>query len=189
MPEHTFDEKRTARLDNPERRKLLPHDHILPLLDVHKHDLVLDVGAGAGYFTFPLAKQTTNTVYALDMERAMLDYIKKKSDEHGRKNIQLMQERLENTPLQTGSVQRILASMVLHEVTPLDQALEEIYRVLAPGGRFVLIDWVPEPRDQRPNRIHANDMRKVAEHVGFSLRKQSTPSEAVYALTFEKPGK
>lgn len=186
MPEHKFDKKRMARMDNPERRKLLPQKIIIPLLDIRKNDSILDVGAGAGYFTFPLAELTTNTVYALDIETAMLDYIQKQIDSRGTENITLLQEPIEKMPLPNSSVQRILASMVLHEVKPLNKALEEIYRVLKPGGRFVVIDWIPAPNDQRTNRISPNDMRESAERAGFKYQSLLTPSEEVYALVFDK---
>lgn len=186
MPEHTFDEKRMARMDNPERRQLLPQATILPLLNIQKNDIVLDVGAGAGYFTFPLAAQTTHTVYALDIEKAMLDYIQKQIDQHGTQNITLLQNKIGNMPLKNNSVQRILASMVLHEVRPLAHALKEIYRVLAPGGRFVVIDWIPEPQEKRTNRIPAHTMQQAAERIGFKYESLSSPSEKVYALAFDK---
>lgn len=187
MPEHTFDKKRMARMDNPERRHLLPQETILPLLDIRKNDTILDVGAGAGYFTFPLATQTTNTVYALDMDKTMLDYMQKQIKHRGTKNITLFQNQIDNMPFKSDSVQRILASMVLHDVQPLHDSLAEIYRVLEPGGRFVVIDWIPEPHDQRTNRIHADAMQQTAEQVGFKCDSLTSPSEKVYALAFDKP--
>lgn len=186
MPERTFDQRRMARLDSPERRKLLPRENILPLLDVETHHSILDVGAGAGYFTFPLAQQTTHTVYALDIEQDMLSYIKKQMDIQEIENIKLIHGKIENMPLEDNHVHRIIASMVLHEVRPLLKALEEIYRVLHPGGRFVCIDWMTDKNDPRPNRIHSSAMKKAAEKVGFQHCSLTFPSQSVYALTFKK---
>ena len=174
-------------MDNPERRKLLPQESIIPLLDIKQNDKILDVGAGAGYFTFPLAEQTSNTVYALDIEKEMLDYIQKLINHQGTKNITLLLEPIEIIPLENASVQCILASMVLHEVQPLDEALKALYRVLEPGVRFVIIDWIPEPKNVRSNRIHSDDMKRISEQAGFKSHSISTPSEEVYALVFTKP--
>jgi len=187
MPEHSFNNQQKARMDSPARRKLLPQDKILPLLTIEEKNTILDIGAGAGYFTFPLAKQTRETVYALDIDQQMLDYIAKKISEEDIKNISLVQEKLESMPFNDQEIHRVLACMVLHEVKPLEDALKEIYRVLTPGGRFVVVDWIPEPNDRRANRIDSGTMQRAAEHVGFDFDALTIPSNEVYAIAFTKP--
>lgn len=186
MPEKGFDNKQKARMDNPERRKLLPQNKILSLLNVQENDTILDIGAGAGYFTFPLSTKTNSTVYALDMEEDMLDYIQKQIDEQDVKNITTLHNYLDAISLEDSSTDIALASMVLHEVKSIEIALTEIFRVLKVGGRFVAIDWIPEPNDQRKNRIDSGDMKRAAENVGFTFDLLTTPSEKVYALAFDK---
>lgn len=187
MSDHQFDDAQKARMDNPDRRKLLPQDHILSLLNIRDDDTVLDVGAGAGYFTFPLTERTNKTVYALDIEQNMLDYIRKQAKENKTQNLTLLQEQIEQIPLEDNHVDRVLASMVLHEVQSLSNALQEIYRVLKAGGRFVVIDWIPEPGETKANRIDSGDMQRTAENAGFTIDALTTPSEQVYAITFIKP--
>lgn len=68
-----FNPEHAAKLDNPERRKALPPETILTLLDIQTGDTVLDLGAGTGYFTLPASK-LCREVIALDVEPQMLDY-------------------------------------------------------------------------------------------------------------------
>lgn len=187
MPEHSFNDQQKARMDSPMRRKLLPPDKILPLLTIEEEHSILDIGAGAGYFTFPLAEQTKETVYALDIDEQMLDYLRKKISKENIENIQLVQEKLESMPFNDAEINRVLACMVLHEVQPLEDALTEIYRVLTPGGRFVVVDWIPEPDDKRANRIDSGTMQRTAEKVGFGFDTLTIPSNEVYAIAFTKP--
>lgn len=189
MSENRFDDIQRTRMENPERRKLLPQDHILSLLNIDKSDVILDIGAGVGYFTFPLAQRTNNTVYALDIEQHMLDDIQKHANEHTIQNLTLLQEPIEQIPLEAHTIDCALASMVLHEVETLRPALTKIYNIIKPGGRFVVVDWIPEPNDPRANRIDSGFMQRTAERVGFALDVITTPSEKVYAIAFDKPGK
>lgn len=187
MPEHSFNDQQKARMDSPARRKLLPQDKILPLLTIEDKNTILDIGAGAGYFTFPLAEQTEGCVYALDIDQKMLDYIAKKASEENIKNVTLLRAKLESMPFNDQEIHHVLACMVLHEVKPLENALKEIYRVLKPGGRFVVVDWIPEPNDRRANRIDSGTMQRVSEQVGFDFDTVTIPSDKVYAIAFTKP--
>ena len=69
MTERRFKPKHMKKLDNPERRKLLPPHKLLELLEIQDNDILIDLGAGTGYFTIPAASLTRNKVYALDVNR------------------------------------------------------------------------------------------------------------------------
>lgn len=71
-------------LDGIERKELLPTEEILSLLTINKFDKILDVGAGSGYLTIPVAKMVNETVFAMDIDQQMLKVIQAKADESRR---------------------------------------------------------------------------------------------------------
>ncbi len=59
-------------------------------IPVTREDEVLDVGCGTGALTIPLAYRA-GKVYAMDFNQNMLDFVSKKADEQGLKNVELIQ--------------------------------------------------------------------------------------------------
>ena len=71
---HKFSAKDKSKLDNPERRKILPPPITLEKLYLQKGDIVADVGCGIGYFNIPAAVIVgeMGKVYAIDISEEML---------------------------------------------------------------------------------------------------------------------
>ncbi|MCL6600366.1 MAG: methyltransferase domain-containing protein [Alicyclobacillus macrosporangiidus] len=167
---HRFDPKHVAKLDNPERRKLLPPEDILNRLDVQPHHAVADVGCGPGYFTIPLARMTRGRVYGIDVSSDMLALLANRAAEAGLTHIEQVQAPAEHIPLPDASVDRILCSLVLHEVDDLDQTLAEFRRLLKPGGRVMVIEWEKKPMEAGPpmhERIEAVELETKVQAAGF----------------------
>lgn len=72
-----------------ERELILPLETVINELGITPNMNILDLGAGKGYFTFPLAKALKNTgkVFAADIDPEELKYITKKNEETKYKNI------------------------------------------------------------------------------------------------------
>lgn len=189
MSERRFNPAKMAKLDNPERRKALPPEKILSLLDIKERDAVMDLGAGIGYFTIPAAALTSGKVYALDVEEQMLEALKQRIDEQHLSNVELVEGVIENIPLEKDRVEKIIASLVLHEVDPLSKGLQEIHRVLKSQGLILCLEWEKKPMEQGPpphHRIHSDDMRKALEEHGFNIVSLTFPTDQHYLIVAQK---
>jgi ubiquinone/menaquinone biosynthesis C-methylase UbiE len=189
MSERRFNPEKMAKLDSPERLASLPPQQQLDRLDVKDSVSVLDIGAGTGYFTLPAAERTTGTVYALDVEPRMLERIRERAIEKNLANVQTMEGRFEHLPLESETVDRVIASHVLHEAEPFEQALREIDRVLRKGGRCLCIDWEKKATEQGPpqdHRIHSDDMKAAFEQMGYRVLYFDYPTDSHYSLVVEK---
>lgn len=93
-------------------------------------DRILDLGAGTGRFTAPLATALQARTIALDPSRKMLGGM----DEA----IPRLQGSAESLPFPDGAFDLVFASMVLHHIEDLDQAASEVRRVLRPAGHLVV---------------------------------------------------
>src|SRR6516164_2945409 len=77
-------------LESPQRVGGQKVDEVLARLSPRNGMVVADIGAGSGLFTRPLAKAVapSGTVYAVDIQQDLLDYINKRDKEEGVKNVQ-----------------------------------------------------------------------------------------------------
>ncbi|OXM83019.1 class I SAM-dependent methyltransferase [Paenibacillus rigui] len=185
MSERRFAPSKMARLDNPERRKALPPEKILTESMLGPSNDVLDLGAGTGYFTVPAAKMTKGTVYALDVEPQMLDFLKNRVQEEQLTNVEFIQGVIEEIPMDNETVDFVIASFVLHEVEPLSKGVDEILRILKPEGRCVCIEWEKKQTEQGPplgHRINSDDMKAAFLQKGFRDVAVSYPSDAHYIM-------
>jgi len=92
----------------------------------------LDVGTGTGHFACLLAKQGLQVI-GLDSSEAMLRVAREKGAP-----VHWQRGEAEALPFPTGSFDLVLSVTTLEFVRDPAQALQEMYRVLAPGGRMVI---------------------------------------------------
>jgi ArsR family transcriptional regulator len=106
-------------------------------------------------------------VVAVDASAAMLQAAKKRLQ--GAANVDLRRGDLEALPIDDGRLDAAVVMLVLHHVPEPAKALAEIARVLAPGGRLLLVDMLPHDRE-----IYRQQMGHVwlgfsEEHLGALL--------------------
>ena len=103
---------------------------------------VADIGAGTGYMTAGLAPLVQH-VFALDGSKEMLDIARKKMQDL--KNITFQEADGLALPLPDGSLDAVFANMYLHHCPEPLAAIQEMSRLLRPGGRLVITDMDTHP--------------------------------------------
>ena len=188
--EKRFNPELLHKLDNPERRAVLPPDKLLDMLHIQNGHTVVDLGAGAGYFTIPAAGMTKSTVYAVDVQPKMLEHLQERAMSAGHMHIEYVEGDLEQIPLPDCIADHVIVSMVLHEVESLSQTLQEIDRVMKPGANLLIIEWQKKHSEQGPrlhHRIDPTEMAAALEKQGLHVDTQSYPSEQLYLMIASKP--
>jgi ubiquinone/menaquinone biosynthesis C-methylase UbiE len=179
-----------AFLDSKQRETLIPPELLINQMPIKTHDTLLDVGAGTGFFTIPMAKNTTNKVYAMDPDGRMLRVIEEKAKENGLTNIELIQDYLEDLTLTNASIDFAMASLILHEVSSLSNALLKIHGVLKEGGHLLCLEYEKNPQiiEGPPFeiRIGSDDLEKMLTLHGFHIVKKVKINEAIYTILAEK---
>jgi ubiquinone/menaquinone biosynthesis C-methylase UbiE len=141
-----------AMLERPDRNEFQKPDQVMAALALKKGERVADIGAGSGYFTIPVAKAVgpEGVVWALDIEPFMVDTVEKRARESKLKNVKPMLVDKDDPKLPPGGVDTILMVDTYHYVRNRSEYAKKLRAGLAPGGRVVIIDYIPKPWEVRP---------------------------------------
>jgi len=107
-------------------------------------DSVLDVGCGTGEVTLLAKTRAKNgKVYGIDPAPEMITVARKKAARKGL-DIDFRVGVIEALPFPDGSIEVVTSSLMMHHL-PEDlkvRGIAEIYRVLKPGGRLLIADFM-----------------------------------------------
>ncbi len=124
-----MNQKLIRKINNLENIDRVPAEELFQFLSLNKGDKLLDLGAGAGYISLPVAKYV-DEVTALDYDGDILKYLETKALENGIANINTLVSDFKDIQLGNEKVDKAVAAISLHEVQPLSLVLSEIHRVL-----------------------------------------------------------
>ena len=149
------------------------------LLDGEQH--ILEVGCGIGSIAYALSQQGYHII-GTDISHEAIAYGRKKYP-----NVTLEVHPAEVLPYDDQSFDRILSFDLLEHIEQVDRHIEQVYRILKPGGVYLL---------QTPNKI-SNVVFETLSHRSFRWRRYHpslhTPGQLCrrfkrhgFDLTFEK---
>lgn len=178
---------RHGRLDNEQRRRLLPAPEVLSKFGIGQGEIVADIGCGTGYFAIPAAKTVSRTgkVFALDISRDMLAETDKRAVAEGTDNVITMIIQEAELPIETDSVDVALFAFVLHEVDDPKAVLNEAARVLKPDGRVAIIEWEKKETPVGPplsHRLGKDYVIGLLKETEFGEAKEIEIGEDFYGL-------
>lgn len=186
MP-HKFDPAHRRRLEDPDRfRLLLPRD-LLIRAGLRAGMTVADVGCGPGFFTLPAAEIVgpAGRVYAIDISRQVLKSVREKARDARLNNIETVLAEESSVPLPDGAVQFALLAFVLHEAVQPGAFAHEVARLLAPGGRLLLLEWKKEETPAGPplrDRLTPEECEGWLVGSGLRIVERSEPNAYHYGL-------
>ncbi|GAC27784.1 class I SAM-dependent methyltransferase [Brumicola pallidula] len=153
-------------LERPKREREERTDLLLQNLSLKVTDHVVDLGAGTGYFSFPMALQlTSGRVLAVDIEPEMLKLIEQRKSADGVENIDvvLASERSPNIP--DASVDVVLLVDAYHEFSYPREVMAGVVKGLKQGGRVILVEYRGEDSSVPIKRLHKMTQRQAKKEM------------------------
>lgn len=167
--EYDLDE-RIDRLDDPTQYRYLSAEELRSLLDPGPDWVVADLGSGTGLFTDELAP-VVGPLVAVDIRPAMHDHYRSKGLPA---NVVPLTADVGALPLADGVLDGAVSIRTFHH--GVADGLDEIARVLKPGGRLVVVDWSATGAGDRERGRHPEDYVDLATaqsrllDAGFRIR-------------------
>ncbi|ELY54293.1 class I SAM-dependent methyltransferase [Natronolimnohabitans innermongolicus] len=111
-------------------------ERLTALLEPTADETVLDVACGTGRLTRHVAPEAKSVV-GVDVSTGMLERAQRYATREGIQNVAFARMSADELWFEPGAVDRAVCAWALHLLPDVDAALDEIRRVLRPGGRFV----------------------------------------------------
>ncbi|HVJ49329.1 methyltransferase domain-containing protein [Desulfitobacterium sp.] len=137
-------------------------------LELKEGERALDLGCGRGGETVEAAKQVGSQgfVWGLDLTPRMIDLAQERSRNEQILNVKFILGSMDQIPLKDNSLDAVLSNCAINHVEDKLAVYREMYRVLKPGGRFVVSDIMTET--PLPQEIK-EDPEAVADCFGGAI--------------------
>ncbi len=163
-------------------------------LSLGEGNYVADFGSGSGFYSFAAAQAvgSTGRVYSLDIQKDLLQKVKKEAQARHLANIEIIWADLEHlggSKLREASMDAVILANVLFQIDNKDNSILEMKRILKRGGRVLVIDWLssfgglgPQAKDvlskekaqelfTKHGFVFDREISAGAQHYGLILRK------------------
>ncbi len=156
-------------LDNPLRRLITPPEREVEQMGLKPGMRTLEIGPGPGFWTLAAAGRVgaQGRVCAVEISPRLAALVARKARRRGFSWVHVVVANAQALPLAGGTFDHAFFVAVLGEVPDPVRALRETCRVLRPGGRVAITEYLPDPDYSFPST-----MLRRAEQAGLRLRRR-----------------
>jgi ubiquinone/menaquinone biosynthesis methyltransferase len=156
---------------------------LMSLAAIRPEDVVLDLACGTGDLALAAAR-TGASVTGIDLVPRMLALARRRAAGTGAR---LVVGDMTSLPVRDGAATVVTMGYGLRNVPRLDQALDEVARVLAPGGRLLSLDF-ERPVNPLLRATYLGYLTVVGSLVGFALHGDPDTYRYIPASLARYPG-
>lgn len=156
---------------------------LLEILSPGSNERVLEIGPGTGHYSLPVAQylDLNGSLHILDVQQQMLDHTVQRARNQGIESITATHGDAQQLPYPDDHFDAAYLVATLGEIPDQEQALEELLRVLRPGGRLVVGEALPDP-----DMVRFGTLRDRCESIGYAFEQRSG-SRFGYFARLRKP--
>ncbi len=179
-------------LERSDRSKEEGTDLLLKELKLRPADVVADIGAGTGYFSFRMARLLPQgQVLAVDIQPEMIAELNANKAKTHLANVQPVLGQTDNPHLPANAVDLVLIVDAYHEFDSPREMGRAIRQALRPGtGRLALVEYRAEDDSVPIKRIHKMSVaqaRKEMAAIGLEFIGSNEALPQQHLLLFRRP--
>lgn len=175
-------------LERPERQQEERTDLLAAALNLKPTDVLADIGAGTGYFSFRLAREVPQgKVLAVDIQPEMIQYLTANKQKNKTPNVEPVLSTITDPKLPANSVDLAFMVDAYHEFSHPREMLTAIVKALKPGGRVVLVEYRAEDPNVPIKELHKLSVQQATKEmkaVGLRLIKSDERLPQQHILIF-----
>ena len=154
-------------LDRRDREEEEHPAQVLDALNLHAGEVVADIGAGSGYFTFRMAPEVgaTGKVLAVDVQDAMLRTLRTRAAEKKVTNVEVIQGTETNPHLPVNGVDLVLFVDVYHELAYPFEVMTKVRESLKPAGRVAFVEYRKEDLSVPIKEAHKMSVKQLEKEM------------------------
>ena len=153
-------------------------------------DHVADLGAGSGFYAAAAGRAvgSSGVVYAVEVQKNMLDRLAKEMQEKGLSNVKVVWGDIEHptgTRLRERSMDAALVCNILFQLHDRQGFIDELKRILKPKGRVLVVDWYESFGNLGPAPeavVTVQQAKDMFSSNGFQLQKDLEAGEHHYGF-------
>ncbi len=172
MEEKKFDPAKLHKLNDPKRLEYLNPGLIWETLSLSDPHVLVDIGAGTGFFAAPFARlMAGGRVYACDISDIMIAWMKDNVLPGTGDAVVPVKMEESRVPLPDGIADLVYMINLHHELEEPEKVIAEAYRMLKKGGILAIIDWKKEETPEGPPlsiRVAEKEIDEQMSKGGFS---------------------
>ncbi len=161
------------RFESPERDKWQKPAEVVKAMNLRPGDVVVDIGAGTGYFTrhLAIAVGPSGKAVGLDIEPGMVKYMEEDARKLNLNNYDARVVKTNDPELAPHSVDVIFICDTYHHIENRVEYFRNVSRSLKTNGRVVIVDFIKNtdfgpPRDHKlAEEIVHEEMNKAGYHL------------------------
>ena len=178
-------------LERPERERQERTDLLITGLSLSEDFVVADIGAGTGYFTFPVAARVPQgKVFSVDIQPEMLALIEQRKAVENVANVETVLGEADDPKLPDNEIDLAFIVDAYHEFSFPREMGERLKASLKPGGQLVLVEYRAEDPRVPIKRLHKMSEVQVKQEmaaIGLDWVRTESHLPQQHVLIFQKP--
>jgi len=191
---HVMGHQAANWLERPEREREERTDLLVEALGFKPGDVVADIGAGSGYFSWRIARRVaeSGSVYGVEIQPEMLELLMANMAKHQVASlVKPVLGTVQDPKLPPAAMDLILLVDVYHEFDFPYEMTANMIKALKPNGRLVFVEYRGEDPNVPIKKLHkmtVAQMRKEMREQPIRFERTLDVLPQQHIIIFRKPG-